>query len=187
MTDIPVEPEPLDQGLYNRLDHIATGLGDLQVAVDEERDVRRYEASVLENKFNTAKRARQRSNLAIAIAIGAVVLGFIAQTYQVHRLTEAQDRQVQDRTDIFVAQCVNGNLSRAAIEDRFHRYTDVLVAVGIPDSAPDAAARRQALSDAVRSHFDATLPPQLAPRDCSPDSVTTPTTFPPLETTTRAG
>lgn len=192
MTDIPVAPEPdlnvpLDEGLFDRLDSIALALGGLQGAVDEERDVRAYEASVLESKFTTAKRARRRSNLAIVIALGAVVLGFVAQTYQVNRLRDAQDSQERDRIEILVAQCVNGNASRAAIEDRFHRYTEVLAAAGIPDTMPDAIARREALAAAVRNNFDATLPPQLAARDCSRDAVTTPTTLPPLQTTVKAG
>lgn len=194
MSDVPtdggVSPEPSDLPVL---------LVTLTDSVEGLRVDFRAERASVDRKFITAAEAVDKVNLALAkvnlalrkvkrqtvaiVAIAGVVVGVLVLAFALRE----HDRTVKERkeTEDLVTACINGNATRAGIVNLFDVYTVTLGQL-TPAATPEAQIAKDQVIGKMRSNFKAAVPPELGPRDCSVQAVTTPTTFPP-STTIAAG
>jgi hypothetical protein len=158
--------DELDLGA--RVDRAADSLDRVRDSIDREAEVRGREVEALRLKYETARRARRRSTVALALAVLAIAAGLVVKWRQ----DNADDRE---RVEAAVVACNNANLSRQAIQDEFDVFITLLGAAGTPPTTPEAVDARRQLIDKFRQDFRNNTPQALRPRDCSPEAVTTPT------------
>lgn len=164
--------------LLGRLDTLADRVDRLRVAVDEERDVRRNEIDATVQKVETARRARHRSNWALAAAAAAALAGAVVSLVLAVQIRRETDTRETERVHAAVVACENGNVTRAAIVDYIEAYTTVLGGLN-PPATVEETARRAVLIDKLRSDLAARRPAALNARDCSPAAAAKPTTIAP--------
>jgi hypothetical protein len=164
MTDPAAGPADL-AALVNKA---TESLDRVRDSIDREAEVREREVEALRLKYETARRARRRSNAAIAIAIVVLALALVAK----YRADRADDR-AQVRAAVIA--CNNANLSRQAIQDEFDVFITALTTAGAQPTTVEATVARQAMIDKFRADFRANTPAALRPRDCSEEAVTSPT------------
>ena len=171
--------------LTDRLRELTDSVDGLRQAVDEERAVRADEIDATKRKFETAQRARKRSNLALGVAVGAALLGALVSGWLAIRSMRETDARERDRVRAAVVTCENGNVTRAAIEARFQSLIDALIAAAAPPATMEEAEARKERIDRFRAQFaNDPAAAALAARNCSPRAASEPAS---LTTTVTAG
>lgn len=157
--------------LSAELGGITTGMQTLQAAVDAERQAR-------ERDIDETRRKSFRVTIGIGVVLIAILAGIMAQAWQFRRLDDQANQRAEDQIQSAITTCLNGNATRAALERRFDQYSLVLGAVTARANETEAQkAARDLVVNKVRDEFRNSLPPELGPRDCSPDKVLSPTTL----------